>query len=86
MCEKKRFSKREAIGALNYNKKRNVNRRFDRRFRREVRYYHCPECNYWHLTSKKDNEGSKKEREVNLIEKERWEKKKKNNNCGCDND
>lgn len=46
---KVRFSKREAQTALNaarYDRKR-------RKWRREVRYYHCPECNAYHLTSKR---------------------------------
>lgn len=46
-CNKIPFSKREANEALSYCKK---NRR---KFRREERIYHCPECNMWHLTKYK---------------------------------
>lgn len=47
MCNKIKYTKREAQTALNFLfKKRNFKNR------REKRIYHCPECNMWHLTSK----------------------------------
>lgn len=67
MCSKVKFTKIEAASALNFAKKDG------RKFRREQRYYHCPECNHWHLTSHELIEG-KKVKEIELIEKERWEK------------
>lgn len=51
MCDKRQFSKREAEGALNRNK--NIKGKKVWKRRKEVRCYHCPECNTWHLTSKK---------------------------------
>ena len=50
MCDKKQFSKREAQGALNRN--RHIKSKKGQKRRKEVRFYHCPECNMWHLTSK----------------------------------
>lgn len=46
MCNKKQFTKKEAQGALNNRRK------LSDRFAKEKRYYHCPDCNMWHLTSK----------------------------------
>jgi hypothetical protein len=44
MCTKVKFTKLEALTTLaNMPKKQ---------YRREIRAYHCPECNCWHLTSK----------------------------------
>ena len=63
-CNKKKFNKREAKSALillmNSNKS----------WRRESRYYHCPFCNYWHLTSKDRGEG--KIQEIKLINEDQW--------------
>lgn len=47
MCDKIKFSKREAQEALN-----SILRNRRHKHRREQRYYHCPDCNHWHLTSK----------------------------------
>ena len=51
ICQKKQYDKKGAQTALN-----NILRylkRFSRR--KEIRYYHCPLCNTWHLTSTDDD-------------------------------
>jgi len=47
MCTKIKYNKREAQTALNF---LHSKRKF--KCRREKRYYHCDDCNGWHLTSK----------------------------------
>lgn len=49
MCTKVQFSKREAKTALNQLKK------VRKKYRKEIRAYHCPNCNHWHLTSQEPN-------------------------------
>jgi hypothetical protein len=44
---KKVFTKKEAATTLNYNAVSKI----DRQRRKECRYYQCPLCNMWHLTS-----------------------------------
>jgi hypothetical protein len=64
ICNKVRFNKREAQSALNILKDSN------KPWRRESRYYHCPICNNWHLTSKGRGEG--KIQEIKLINEDQW--------------
>jgi len=45
-CNKKKFDKLGAKIALA------MAIRSRKKYRREQRYYHCPICNFWHLTSK----------------------------------
>mgnify|MGYP003403823145 FL=1 len=45
-CEKNSYSKKEAQTIINKNKKES------KKFRKEIRYYHCDKCNLYHLTSK----------------------------------
>jgi hypothetical protein len=49
-CKKIQFTKIEAKSILNHNRKSH----FNKKWRKEVRYYHCPECNMWHLTSREE--------------------------------
>ena len=53
-CEKKQFTKKEAEEALKRNKKSS------KQYRKECRSYQCPECNMWHLTSRKNEPPSPK--------------------------
>jgi len=47
MCEGKRaYTKKDAQSMLNLRRSRL------RGSRRELRMYHCPRCNFWHLTDK----------------------------------
>lgn len=46
ICTKAKLTKKEVISASkHFGKKRYQHRK-------ECRYYHCPNCNMWHLTSK----------------------------------
>ena len=63
ICDKRKFNKREAKSALNMLKDSN------KPWRKESRYYHCPLCNYWHLTSK---EIDTKIQKINLINEDQW--------------
>lgn len=65
MCNKVKFSKIEAASAL----KHGLNKH--KKYRREVRMYNCPDCNYWHLTSKEEFALPE---ETELIFKNKWEK------------
>lgn len=49
MCHKRQYTKREANAAIN----RRMRGRSERRRGRPdyLRVYHCPNCNWWHLTS-----------------------------------
>lgn len=49
MCDKVKYDKKGAQTALN-----SITRQKHKRWRKkkEVRYYHCPLCNGWHLTSR----------------------------------
>jgi len=47
MCDKRKFTKKEAQTALNFLKGMR-----GKKARKEKRYYHCPDCNFWHLTKK----------------------------------
>ena len=69
-CEKKQLTKVDAINILNYNF--NHSKSKHKKHRKEIRYYHCPDCNMWHLTSKAS--GENKVIFFDIIEKERWEK------------
>jgi len=69
MCSKVSFSKRDAQSVLN----RIVSRGYGQ-YRKEIRIYHCPECNQWHLTSHDNREGSRKIEEVDLAFFESWKK------------
>ena len=64
ICNKKQFNKREAKAALNVLKDSN------KPWRKESRYYHCPLCNSWHLTSKEIGQG--KIQEIKLIHEDQW--------------
>jgi hypothetical protein len=64
-CNKKKFSKNEAIWALKRKGKSSKN------YRREIRYYFCEECQAHHLSSKEDKEDTINI-EVTLIDK--WTK------------
>jgi hypothetical protein len=69
-CTKKRLSKEDAYNFITYlNKnKRKVNKK-----RKEVRYYHCPLCSYWHTT--KHEEGySNTIKDIDVLQKDRWDK------------
>jgi hypothetical protein len=48
-CQKVKFGKKEVKTVLNY-----IRFNQNKRWRKEVRYYHCPDCNHWHLTSRDD--------------------------------
>lgn len=47
-CDKKQLAKKEAESILNYITHKGKS---DKR-RKEVRFYHCPICNHYHLTKK----------------------------------
>ena len=64
ICNKVRFNKREAKSALNLLKDSN------KPWRRECRYYHCPICNNWHLTSK--DKDYNKVKEIKLLNEDQW--------------
>lgn len=64
ICNKRKFSKREAKSVLN------VLKNSDKSWRRETRYYHCPLCNNWHLTSK-DSE-DREIKEIKLVNEDQW--------------
>jgi len=64
ICNKVRFNKKEAKSALNLLKDSN------KPWRRESRYYHCPICNNWHLTSK--DKDYNKVKEIKLLNEDQW--------------
>lgn len=64
MCNKVPFDKKGAISALNHNKRHN------RQYRKEIRYYRCPDCNMYHLTSKAN--GSTKKSDIDLTYTDKW--------------
>lgn len=55
-CSKRKFTKKEAEGALNQIE----HHRKQHKYRKECRIYHCPECNKWHLTSHENEPPSPK--------------------------
>lgn len=65
-CEKKQLRKKEAEAILKHKPKAHHNRK------KEVRYYHCPLCNMWHLTSKES--GITKPEDLDVKEVDRWNK------------
>jgi hypothetical protein len=68
-CNKRQFSKREAVTALKFIREN----RYGKKYRKEMRYYHCPLCNNWHLTSRE--EGLYRSEDINhIIQKEKWMK------------
>ena len=64
ICNKVRFNKKEAKSALNLLKDSN------KPWRRESRYYHCPICHNWHLTSK--DKDYNKVKEIKLLNEDQW--------------
>jgi hypothetical protein len=62
-CEKKQLKKKEAEAILKHKQKAPHHRK------KEVRYYHCPICNWWHLTSKETTGGV---HELDVKEVDRW--------------
>lgn len=50
VCNKRKFSKKEAETILNFIKH---HRSRNNKRRKEERYYHCPICNTYHLTKQK---------------------------------
>ena len=48
MCTKNALTKDAAIRRLQWIKGKHNKRKSDRK---PCRFYYCPECNYWHLTS-----------------------------------
>ena len=73
-CTKQKLTKIEAITLLNFINSGKVNRfRRQGKYRRETRYYHCPFCNSWHLTSRKD-EDKGKEVDITLVKINEWKK------------
>lgn len=63
VCRKEKFDKKSALTALNHCKKEN------KKYRKECRYYLCPSCNLYHLTSEKEYN---KIEEFPLKLKEEW--------------
>jgi len=47
MCDKYSYTKKEAQTIINQNKKRKQRRMKNRK---EIRYYYCEHCNFFHLT------------------------------------
>lgn len=66
MCDKKKFTKKEAVTALNHNKKQGF------KFRHEKRYYYCSVCNSHHLTHLDIVSGKNHFEELNLKYKDQW--------------
>ncbi len=60
MCNKIKYTKRDAQTALNF-----LLSVKHFKCRREKRIYHCPDCNMWHLTSKElyDDEKTGKQKQ-----------------------
>lgn len=79
------MTKVEVATALKFLDSHRGLKQFSKKFRKEVRYYHCPLCNWWHLTSKNKEVSSKKEREIIIIHEERWKKLLNNNEDVNDN-
>jgi len=51
MCSKKKFNDLENVIRFLYLAKRQ--REIGNIRRKEISYYKCPECHYWHVTSRK---------------------------------
>ena len=67
MCNKQKYSKKEAKTVLNHckgNKRKN--------YRNECRIYECLECDSWHLTSKEEWEQSTQLTLDDLKQKQEW--------------
>lgn len=74
-CKKQKMTKVDAVTLLNFINKRKVNRnRKAGKYRKEIRYYQCPYCNYWHLTSKVEFDGGKVMDVPDLKKIEIWQK------------
>jgi hypothetical protein len=69
-CIKRRYTKKEAVTALNFIREN----RYGRQYRKEMRYYHCPLCNNWHLTSKEFTGLEQIEEIDHILQKEKWMK------------
>lgn len=70
MCQKKSFTKVEALTILNKNKKH----RKGEKYRKECRAYQCSVCNMWHLTSFLFYPPAKQSKSIKIIEADRWSK------------
>lgn len=69
MCNKVKFTKAEAQGALK-NAFHNRNK-----YRKECRIYECPDCKgFWHVTSKEEYDGNGWQDIENLKFKKKWKK------------
>ena len=68
MCNKVRFTKKDADAAIKHNK------RAHNQYRKEVRDYYCEDCNAWHLTSKPFVPPEEISDITEVVDKERWEK------------
>jgi hypothetical protein len=66
ICKKRKFDKKTAKSILNRNAKGCGS------WRREVRYYECPICKSWHLTSLQEYEEPVKLGLEELSYKEHW--------------
>ena len=64
--QKVKFGKKEVKTLLNY-----IRFSQSKRWRKEVRYYHCPDCNHWHLTSSDKYDDEKIDIQIDYLE---WEK------------
>jgi hypothetical protein len=65
-CQKTKFGKKQVKTVLNY-----IRFNQSKRWRKEVRYYQCPDCNHWHLTSWDDYD----EEPLDIqIDYSKWEK------------
>lgn len=49
---KMQFSKKHAQGAVNFRQGKRINRERGKSADK-LRIYHCPHCNYWHLTKQR---------------------------------
>lgn len=65
-CSKVKYSLREARSVLNEAKSKH------KKYRREIRVYHCNLCNAHHLTSKKEHEEVEVIPLEELVYKDEW--------------
>jgi hypothetical protein len=80
------MTKIEAVTALKFLDSHSRLKRFSKKFRKEIRSYHCPLCNWWHLTSKTNEFLNKEEREIKILFKDTWFKLLNNKEDGNNND